>query len=179
MFTERPPSAFENCRVSSWLASTIPDSSTIISPLESDHESASVTRKRKRAMSLPMSAPTSTSHYSDISKRRRTDDPDDIHPEQSASQVGSEILALNKRNTFTPPVSRISAIRRTSSPTRETPIVLRSAWPPVLTESLNGLKDAPPKHVGTLGDRLADGIDFAFIPIGLKVFRISNICPRY
>ena len=122
-------------------------------------------------MSLPASVPTSGSHRSDSPKRRRTDDADDVQPEQSASQLGSETpLALNERNTFSPPASRVSSSpKRSSSPTRETPIILRSAWPPVLTESLNGLKEAPPEHAERLGDRLAEGVDFGFIPQGLQV----------
>jgi len=122
-------------------------------------------------MSLPASVPASSSHRSDSPKRQRTDDADDVQPEQSASQLGSETpLALNERNTFSPPASRVS-----SSPTRETPIILRSAWPPVLTESLNGLKEAPPEHAERLGDRLAEGVDFGFIPHGLQACAFNSM----
>jgi len=57
--------------------------------------------------------------------------------------------------------------RTTFSPTL-TPILLRSADPPVVVESVNGLREAPPTHVERLGDRLAEGIDFAFIPQNLQ-----------
>jgi hypothetical protein len=82
------------------------------------------------------------------------------------SQSGSETpLALNERNTFSSPASRVSlSPKRSLSLTRETPIILRSAWPPVLTESLNGLKKAPPEHAERLGDRLAEGVNSSFVP---------------
>jgi hypothetical protein len=106
------------------------------------------------------------SQRGDSPKRQRVDVDidDDIQPEQSASQLGSEgPLALNRTNIFA--ASRVSlGLKRSSSPTRETLLMLRSAWPPVLTESLNGLKKAPPEHVDRLGDWLAEGIDFGFIP---------------
>ncbi|KAJ4286952.1 hypothetical protein N0V90_012832 [Kalmusia sp. IMI 367209] len=88
----------------------------------------------------------------------------------TASQLGSETpLALNQKNTFSPSASRVSSSpKRSSSPTRETSIILRTAYPPVLVESLNGLKEAPPEHAERLGDRLAEGIDFGFIPQGLQ-----------
>jgi hypothetical protein len=46
--------------------------------------------------------------------------------------------------------------------------VTRSARPPVFVESLNGLKEAPPKYVDELGDQLAMGVDTTFIPQGLQ-----------
>ncbi|KAH4354204.1 hypothetical protein HBH97_254470 [Parastagonospora nodorum] len=121
-------------------------------------------------MSLPTRVPASSSQRSDSPKRRRTDESDDVHPEQSASQLGCDTrLALNHTNTFSPPTSRVSSTpKRSSSPTRETPIILRSAWPPVITESLNGLKESPPEHADSLGDWLAEGVDFGFIPQGLQ-----------
>ena len=149
-------------RTSLWLASGH-DSCLPLTPLpDDDSKPRPAPLKRKRAMSLPASVPASSSHCSDSLKRRRTDNADDIQPEQSASQLGSETpLALNERNTFSPPASRVSSSpKRSSSPTRETPVILRSAWPPVLTESLNGLKEAPPEHAERLGDRLAKGVDF-------------------
>ncbi|KAH8723061.1 hypothetical protein GQ44DRAFT_774342 [Phaeosphaeriaceae sp. PMI808] len=104
---------------------------------------------------------------SDSPKRRRTDNIDNIdvvQPEQSASQV-----ALNRTDTFSLPTSRVSSSPKCStSSTREIPILLRSAWPPVLTECINGLMEAPPEHVDRLGDWLAEGIDFGFIPQGLQ-----------
>ncbi|CCT61205.1 predicted protein [Plenodomus lingam JN3] len=121
-------------------------------------------------MSLPASVPDS-SQRSDSPKRRRTDDDiDGIQPEQSASQLGSEAtLNLNRTNTFSPATSRVSSgPKRSSSPTRESSRVLRSAWPPVLTESLNGLEEAPPQHVNRLGDWLVEGINSSFIPQGLQ-----------
>lgn len=157
-------------RITSWLASE--HASPLTPPPNDGLELRQCTSKRKRAMSLPASAPAG-SQRSDSPKRRRTDVDidDDIEPEQSASQLGSEaLLTLNRTNTFSPPASRVSSgLKRSSSPTRETPLILRSAWPPVLTESLNGLKEDPPKHVDRLGDWLAEGIDFGFIPQGLKV----------
>jgi hypothetical protein len=39
----------------------------------------------------------------------------------------------------------------------------------VWTESLNGLEEAPPEHVDQLGDWLAEGAGFDFIPLGLQV----------
>ncbi|KAF1348414.1 hypothetical protein EJ07DRAFT_184824 [Lizonia empirigonia] len=109
------------------------------------------------------------SHRSDSPKRQRTEpEPvDELLPEQSASQLSSSTpFPLHERTTFSPP-SRLSS-KRSSSPTRETPIILRSAWPPVVVESLNGLKIAPPTHVERLGDLLADGVDSRFIPKGLE-----------
>ena len=158
-------------RISSWLASGHESCLPLTPPPDDDLKLRPAPVKRKRAMSLPTSMPPSNSHRSDSPKRRRTDDADDVRPEQSVSQFGSEtLLVLNERNTFSPPASRVSSSpKRSSSPTRETPIILRSAWPPVLTESLNGLKEAPPKHVEQLGDWLAEGVDFGFIPQNLQV----------
>lgn len=113
------------------------------------------------------------SHRSDSLKRQRTEpEPvDELLPEQSASQLGSSTpFPLHEKTTFSPPTSRLSS-KRSPSPTRETPIILRSAWPPVVVESLNGLKVAPPTHVERLGDLLADGVDSRFIPKGLEVRR--------
>ena len=140
-------------------------------PSDGDSKLRPVPLKRKRAMSLPTNTPASSSYHSDSPKRRRTDNIDDIQPEQSASQLGSDIsLSPNERNTFHPSASRVSSSpKRSSSPSRETPIILRNAYPPVLIESLNGLKEAPPEHAERLGDRLAEGIDFGFIPQGLQV----------
>ena len=128
-------------------------------------------------MSLPASLPVSSAHRNESPKRRRTDDADDIQPGQSASQLGGGTpLALTERNTFSPPGSRVSSsVKRSSSPTRETPIILRSAWPPVLTESLNGLREAPPKQVEQLGDQLANGVDLGFIPQGLEAGTIHSV----
>jgi hypothetical protein len=161
-------------RVNSWLAS----GDTILSPLtpppDDVPKSRQDTLKRKRAMSLPSNVPTSHSQRSDSPKRRRTDD-EDVGPEQSASQLGSEAsLALNRTNTFSPPASRVSSgPKRSQSPARETPIILRSAQPPIWTESLNGLKEDPPEDVDRLGDYLAKDADSGFIPQSLKV-RQSN-----
>jgi hypothetical protein len=157
-------------RVSAWVNSAracLP----LTPPPDGDSKLRPALLKRKRAMSLPANTPASSSYRSDSPKRRRTDNIDDIQPGQSASQLGSETpLILNERNTFSPPASRVSSSpKRSSSPTRETPIILRSAYPPVLVESLNGLKEAPPEHAERLGDRLAEGIDFGFIPQGLQV----------
>lgn len=178
MDTESPPSMDQYDRIDSWLTSGhyVP----LTPPPNDDSKLHPVPLKRKRAMSLPASVPTSTSHRSDSPKRRRTEDADDVQPEQSVSQSGSEaLLALNDRNTFSPPASRVSSSpKRPSSPTRETPIILRSAWPPVLTESLNGLKEDPPEHAERLGDRLADGIDSGFIPQGLQVCTFRSRCSQ-
>ncbi|KAF2491436.1 hypothetical protein BU16DRAFT_584714 [Lophium mytilinum] len=77
--------------------------------------------------------------------------------------------SLNEKNTFSPASSRVSLNpKRSSSPTRETPGILRKAWPPVLTESFTGLKETPPEHVEQLRDRLANGVDSSFIPQGLQ-----------
>ncbi|KAK7178074.1 hypothetical protein PSPO01_15874 [Paraphaeosphaeria sporulosa] len=156
-------------RISAWVASA-PEFCLPLTPPPDDDSKPRPPLKRKRAMSLPANTPASSSYRSDSPKRRRTDDTDDVHPEQSASQLGSETpLALNQRNTFSPPASRVSSSpKRSSSPTRETPVILRSAYPPVLVESLNGLKEAPPEHAERLGDLLAEGIDFGFIPQGLQ-----------
>ncbi|PSN59254.1 hypothetical protein BS50DRAFT_260549 [Corynespora cassiicola Philippines] len=157
--------------VHSWLGSSAHDSCVPLTPPPDEcSKSRPAPLKRKRAMSLPTGAPVPTSHRSESPKRRRTEYVDDVHPAQSASQLGSETpLALTERNTFSPPGSRVSSsVKRSSSPTRETPIILRSAWPPVLTESLNGLREAPPEQVERLGDRLAEGVDLGFIPQGLQ-----------
>ncbi|KAF1969952.1 hypothetical protein BU23DRAFT_601152 [Bimuria novae-zelandiae CBS 107.79] len=157
-------------RISAWVASAPEFCHPLTPPSDDDSRPHSTPLKRKRAMSLPANAPASSLYRSDSPKRRRTDDTDDVQPEQSASQLGSKTpLALNERNTFSPPASRVSSSpKRSSSPTRETPIILRSAYPPVLVESLNGLKEAPPEHAERLGDWLAEGIDFGFIPQGLQ-----------
>jgi hypothetical protein len=158
-------------RINSWLASGV----TTLPPLTPPPDGVvpkprQGTSKRERAMSLLSNAPTSHSQRSDSPKRRRIDG-DDIRPEQSASQLGSEAsLALNQTNTFSPPASRVSSGRkRSQSPAREAPIILRSAQPPVWTESLNGLEEAPPEHVDRLGDWLAEGADVGFNPQGLQV----------
>ncbi|KAH8727289.1 hypothetical protein GQ44DRAFT_725220 [Phaeosphaeriaceae sp. PMI808] len=92
-------------------------------------------------MSLLASVPASSSHCSDSLKQRRTNNVNDVQPKQSASQFGSETpLVLNKRNTFSPPASHVSlSPKRSSSLTRETPIILRTCW----------------------------GVDFSFIPQNL------------
>jgi hypothetical protein len=162
-------SVSHNC-VTSWLASDDTSLSPLTPPPDVVPTSRWDTLKRKRAMSLPSNVPTSQSQRSDSPKRRRTDD-EDIGPEQSASQLGSEAsLALNRTNTFSPPASRVSSgPKRSQSPTRETPIILRSAQPPIWTESLNGLKEGPPENVDRLGDYLAQDADSGFIPQGLQV----------
>ena len=128
--SESPPSIPQCDRTSLWLASRH-DSCLPLTPLPDDDSKPRLAPlKRKRAMSLPASVPASSSHRSDSPKRRRTDDADNVQPEQSVSQLGSETpLALNKRNTFSSPASRVSSSPKRSSPTRETPIILRSAWP--------------------------------------------------
>ena len=52
-------------------------------------------------------------------------------------------------------------LKRLSGLTRETPVIIRSAWPLAVTESLNGLKDYPPEQVERL-ERLAESVDFGF-----------------
>jgi hypothetical protein len=158
-------------RTSAWVASAPQFYAPPTPPTDDDSLPRRAPSKRKRAMSLPASAPASSTHRSYSPKRRRTQPSDDVQPEQSASQVGSVTpLTLNERNTFSPPTSRVSSSpKRPSSPARETPVILRSADPPVLVESLNGLVQAPPEHVERLGDRLAEGIDSGFIPQGLRV----------
>jgi hypothetical protein len=149
--------------VESWLASYHPPT-----PPPDAGQQPQDTLKRKRAMSLPAPSPTNP-RRSGSPKRPRVDDTDDIRPGQSASEVGSTRLALNARNTFSPTPSQVSSSpKRSLSPTRETTMILRNALPPVVTESLNGLKEAPPTHVEELGDRLAKGVDTAFIPQGLQ-----------
>jgi hypothetical protein len=127
--------------------------------------------KRKRAMSLPTNAAGPPLLRGESPKRRRVDDAEDIEPAHSASQLGSDsLLPLKDSNTFPPPASRASSsLSRARSPTRESPIILKSASPPVLTESLNGLQEPPPQHVDQLGEYLAAGVDLHFIPRGLKV----------
>ena len=123
-------------------------------------------------MSLPVRVHP---HRGDSPKRRRTDDADDIRPEQSASQLGSEApLALNTKNTFSPPDSGVSSGRkRSSSPTRETRALLQSASPPVLIESLNGLKEVPPAHAEQFSSQLAESIDFYFVSQVLQIRAIQ------
>lgn len=158
--------------VDSWLASSHEDPICLTRPADDSSKLRYAPLKRKRAMSLPTNA-----QRSDSPKRRRTDESDAIQPEQSVSQVGSDIsLVLNRTNTFSPSASRVSSNpKRSSSPTRETPIILRSAWPPVLTESLNGLKEAPPQPIERLGDWLAEGIDCSFIPQSLRVCEVDRL----
>lgn len=185
MDPESHTSTIQHNRIKLWLASRHGDILPLTPPPDDDPRLRQAPLKRKRAMSLPANVPASSSQRSDSPKRRRTDDMDDVQPEQSVSQLGSEAaLALNRTNTFSPPASRVSSgSKRPSSPTRETPIMLRSALPPVWTESLNGLKEAPPEPVDRLGDWLAEGVDFGFIPQGLQVrgFELmrshqSNMC---
>lgn len=45
---------------------------------------------------------------------------------------------------------------------------VRSTWPPVLTESLHGLKEAPPELAKRLGDQLDEGVGFGFVTQGLQ-----------
>jgi hypothetical protein len=127
--------------------------------------------KRKRAMSFSGNVPAFSSNRNDSPKRRRIEDSDDVHPEQSVSQFGSEAsLALNSTNTFSPPTSRVlSGPKRSSSPTRETAVILMSALPSVLTESLDGLEEDPPEYVQRLRDRLSIGMYFSFVSQGLRV----------
>lgn len=122
-------------------------------------------------MSLPANPSIPSPHRSVSPKRRRTETTDDVRPTESVSQVGKETqLTLNERTTFSPPTSRFSSSpKRASSPTRETPIILRSACPPILVETSDGLKETPPEYAERLGNRLAEGIDFGFIPQGLQV----------
>lgn len=164
--------------VNSWLDTAQESSNLLTPPPDDDSKPRLAPLKRKRAMSLPTSLPISSSHRSESPKRRKIDDADDIQPEQSASQLGGGTpLVLTERNTFSPPGSRVSSsVKRSSSPTRETPIILRSAWPPVLTESLNGLREAPPEQVERLGDRLANGVDLGFIPQGLQACAFHWAC---
>jgi len=163
----------QNDRVGLWIASTCISCVTLTPLADDDRKLRSAILKRKRAMSLPANVPTSSSQRSESPERRRTGDTDDVQPEQSASQLGNEtLLPLGRSNTFSPPTSQVS-----SSPTRETPIALRSAWPPVLTESLNGLQEAPPDHVERLRDWLAEGVDFGFIPQGLQVRALDSMFP--
>ena len=77
-------------RTSLWLASGH-DSCLPLTPLpDDDSKPRPAPLKRKRAIPLPASVPASSSHRSDSPKRRRTDDADNIQPEQSVSQLGSE-----------------------------------------------------------------------------------------
>lgn len=127
-------------------------------------------------MSLSTLSATS-SHHSGSPKNPRTDDADDIESDQSASQIGSTALALNARNTFSPTPCQVSSDRKCSlSPTRETAIILRSARPPNFIESLNGLEKAPSTYIDDHGDRLAKGVENAFIPRGLQARKACSSC---
>ena len=166
-------------RISSWLAFEQEFDLPSSPPSDNDHlKICTAPFKRKCAMTIPLKDMSITSSRCGSSpKRRRVDDNDDIQPEQSISQVGSKgLLVLNERNTFSPHTSHVSLnVKRSSSPTRETQVILRNAWPPVLTESFGGLKEAPPVHVERLGDRLAAGVDFHFIPWSLQVRPFDSI----
>lgn len=149
----------------SWLYSTY--QLPLTPPANDDDDVSQLTprkRKRKRVMS---NAPSSD--RSESPKRRRT--ANDVPLAYSLS--GSETpLTLNHTNTFSASASRASSQpKRTKSPARETPIILRNASPPILTEGLNGLQEAPPDHIERLADRLAEGIDSCFIPQALEVRR--------
>jgi hypothetical protein len=159
-------------RTKSWVTST-QDRQLPPSPPPDEVAPKPSSLKRKRAMSLPPTVPLPISRRSDSPKRQRTEPDDDVLPQQSASQLSSNRpFPLHDKNTFSPPTSRLSSSpKRSPSPTRETPIILRTAWPPVVVESPNGLQVAPPAHVERLGDRLADGVDSGFIPKGLEVRR--------
>jgi hypothetical protein len=93
----------------------------------------------------------------------------DIQLEQS----GSTALVLDTQKTFNLNDGQVSSDRK-----RKTAITPSSGKRPVLIESLNGLEEAPPTYVDKLGDRLAMGVDAAFIPQHLqarKPCRISHI----
>ncbi|KAF2437573.1 hypothetical protein P171DRAFT_178964 [Karstenula rhodostoma CBS 690.94] len=169
--------------VQKWLASTQDSSLPLTPPPEQlpDKHPHPPERKRKRAMSLPtnassfpadMSSAQAPSHRSGSPKRRRVVDVDDdeVEPTQSASQIGSEsVLPLSEHSTFAPPTRRASSSNlRVRSPTRETPIILKNASPPVLTESSNGIETAPPTLLQDLGDYLYTDTEAHFIPPGLK-----------
>ena len=147
-------------RVISWLASDQGDTNPPTSP--------SALLKRKCDMSPP--------HSSGVLKRRRIEDADDIKPEQSASQLGRESLfTLDAITTLNPLPSRVSATaRRPPSPFRETAMSLRKAWPPIVTEDLEGTRETLPTYVERLGDHLAEGIDSGFIPKGLQVSTLTS-----
>jgi len=158
-------------RTSSWVTFTR-ENSFVVFPPPDEVAPKPDSLKRKRAMSLPTTVPIPNSHRSDSLERQIISSVDEVLPEQSASQLSSSTpFPLHERDILSPPTSRLSESpnRSSSSPNRETSILLRSAWPPVVVESLNGLKVAPPKHVEQLGDRLADGVDSSFIPKGLEV----------
>ena len=159
----------QNDRVALWLHTTDDTYYPLTPP--PDHEPRSPSLKRKRRAMSDMQAYSSSRN--ETAKRQRIDENDDISPEQSASQLDRDTpLPLNRINTFSPPTSRVSSDpKRSYSPTRETPTLLRSASPPVLTESLNGLKEPLLEQVELLGDRLADRVDSRFIPLGLQVFQ--------
>jgi hypothetical protein len=165
--------AHEDDRINSWVTSTQEHSFPPSPPLDEVALKPVPSKRKRRAMSLPTTVPVPNSHRSDSPKRRRIEPVDDVLPEQSASQLSSNRpFPLHDKNTFSPPTSRLSSSpKRSSSPTRETPIILRSALPPVVIESPNGLQVAPPTHVERLGDLLADGVDSGFIPKGLEVLR--------
>ena len=112
------------------------------------------------ALIPPTLSPDDDSRHSGVPKRRRTDDIDEIYPEESASQLGMEtIRGLHRTDAF-----RSSRPTRSLSLTCETPVLLQDAWPPVSTEGLVGLKEAPPEHAVRLRNWLAEGNDFGFIP---------------
>ncbi|KAF1364339.1 hypothetical protein EJ07DRAFT_172340 [Lizonia empirigonia] len=155
------PSAIQHDRINSWLASKHGTLSPLTPPPDDDSELRQGTSKRKRATSLPAIMPAGNA-----ATVPNGEEPTSI----SMMMFNPSRARRNSEAVFhCPPASRVSSgLKRSSSPTRETPLILRSAWPPVLTESLNGLKEAPPEHVDRLGDWLAKGIDFGFIPQGLQ-----------
>lgn len=141
-------------RVDAWIASVPEFCIPLTPPLDS---------------SFPTNTPASVPYRSGSPKRRRVNS-DNSGPEKSASQFRSEsISVLNERTAFSPSASHVSSSpKRSPSPTRETPIILRTAYPPVLVENVEGLEEAPPEQVEQLRGRLTEGIDSGFIPQGLS-----------
>jgi hypothetical protein len=85
----------------------------------------------------------------------------DIRPEQKTFNLNPNQVSSDRK--------------RPLSQTRETAIIPSSAKRPVLIESLNGLEEAPPTYVDKLGDRLAMGVDAAFIPQHLQARKPCRI----
>jgi hypothetical protein len=120
--------------------------------------------KRKRAPSAFCSMSTRNT------SRTRPGRDNDIEflPSHSVSIAASSVLALNERNTFSPPSSQASTTRRANSPSRDNITVLASASPPTITEPSSGLKTRPPQRLTEVIARLEAGLDRGWIPGRLR-----------
>lgn len=120
--------------------------------------------KRKRCSSMP-----ATERSSSPQKRRRLFSDDDVLPDQSASQVGTTNVVILDSSTVLSAPSQGSGTtnpKRSSSPTRDHALELRTATPAITIDSLTGAR--PTQPVRDLRNALTSGFGRRFIPANLK-----------